>query len=65
MPARLRDVSGGGLCCTSLVQVETAYVYTTFPEVPGVANWAILTRLTRAHPEPGGYALAGRFRTDL
>ena len=65
VPARLRDVSGGGVCCTTVTQVETAYVYATFPEVPGVANWAMLTRLTRSHPEPGGYSVAGRFRTDL
>ena len=65
IPARLRDVSGGGVCCTTPAQVETAYVYATFPDVPGVANWAMLTRLTRSHMDPGGFTVAGRFRTDL
>jgi len=63
--ARVRDVSAGGLSCTSLVQADTAYVYAVFPDVPGVSNWALLTRLTRSIPEPGGYNVAGRFRTDL
>ncbi len=65
LPARVRDVSSGGLSCTALSQPETAYVYAVFHEVPGVANWAMLTRLTRSNPEPGGFGLAGRFRIDL
>ena len=64
-PARVRDVSAGGMSCTAMTQAETAYVYAVFQEVPGVANWALLTRLTRANPELGGFGLAGRFRTDL
>ena len=64
-PARVRDVSAGGMSCTATAQAETAYVYAVFQDVPGVANWALLTRLTRSNPEPGGFGLAGRFRTDL
>ena len=62
---RTRDLSTGGLCVVGRQPIDTAYVYTVFPELPGGATWALLTRLTRAVADPGGYIVAGRFRTDL
>jgi hypothetical protein len=65
LPVRVTDVSMGGLRCEGVTPADTAYVYAVFHELKGIANWAILTRLTRAEPTPSGYHYAGRFRTDL
>jgi len=63
--ARTRDLSTGGLCVVGRHPIDTAYVYTVFPDLQSVSSWALLTRLTRAVADPSGYVVAGRFRTDL
>ncbi|QEL20938.1 serine/threonine-protein kinase [Limnoglobus roseus] len=63
--ARCRDVSAGGLCCTTAVQPETRYCFAAF-EGCGVADgMAVLLRLQRVQPNGYEYVLSGKFRTDL
>ncbi len=65
IPARMRDISAGGLCSESQLPADTAYVYAIFPDVAEAANWAVLTRLTRGTAETTCHVFAGRFRPDL
>jgi serine/threonine protein kinase len=59
---RCRDVSATGFAAVFPDEPKTEHVFVSFPGVSGAAAHAVLAKLMRARPEPGGEVLlAGRY----